>query len=174
MAEKRVCVFIDGSNVYRSAKDLGVTVDYQKLRDLCVDDRDLIRPYIYGALDKSRGHEAVMKQQNFYNRLKYLGFQVKTMPLRVYYDQGKVSEKFEKGVDVALVTEMLVLCFGGSYDIAVLVAGDKDYVDAVKAVKGTGRRVEIASFDHSCAKELRLVADRYISLTADQDEIGFA
>lgn len=155
MIPERICIFIDGSNLFHSSKQVGIKVDLEKLRDVLVGDRKLIRPYFYSAEDNKNN-----KQKNFFNKLKYLGFDVKTLPLRRYREDAP----FEKGVDVMLVTDMLILAHRDVYDTAILVSGDKDYVYPVKAVKEIGKKIEVASFEYSVARELKLEADKFISL----------
>jgi uncharacterized LabA/DUF88 family protein len=158
--DERVCVFIDGPNLFHSAKAIDVKVDYVKLKEVLVANRFLIRPYFYCSTAETP------EQNRFFDKLRYLGYEVKTLPLRQYD-----GIPFEKGVDVMLVTDMLVLAHKDAYDTAILVAGDKDYTYSMKAVKEMGKRVEVASFDPSFAKELRLSADRSISLTESVDKI---
>ncbi len=70
----------------------------------------------------------------------------------------------EKGVDVALVTEMLVQAWDDVYDTAVLVSGDSDYAAAVREVIRHGKQVEVVSFSHSAARELIESATRFVDL----------
>lgn len=55
------------------------------------------------------------------------------------------SERFvsngEKGVDAALVTDLLSLAWQRAYDVAILVSGDADYVPAVEYVQSQGLKV---------------------------------
>jgi uncharacterized LabA/DUF88 family protein len=64
-------------------------------------------------------------------------------------------------VDVQLATDMLTHAFKNNYDVAVLVAGDNDFVGALQAVKDNGKNVEVALFgkEHT-SRLLREVADR--------------
>jgi hypothetical protein len=47
----------------------------------------------------------------------------------------------EKGVDAALVTDLLSLAWQRAYDVAILVSGDADYVPAVEYVQSQGLKV---------------------------------
>lgn len=49
--------------------------------------------------------------------------------------------KPEKGVDAALVTDLLALAWQGAYDVAVLVSSDGDFVPAVEHVQAKGLKV---------------------------------
>ncbi len=47
----------------------------------------------------------------------------------------------EKGVDAAVVTDLLSLAWQGAYDLAVLVTSDADYIPAVEHVQAKGLKV---------------------------------
>ena len=52
----------------------------------------------------------------------------------------------EKGVDVAIATDMIKLAWEDSYDWAVLVSSDRDFIPAVEFLGGKGRKVLHAGF----------------------------
>jgi uncharacterized LabA/DUF88 family protein len=161
MPQDRVMMFIDGSNLFHSAHDLGIRIDYTRLKEELVGERKLIRPYIYVTKGKHGGQNA------FYNKLRYLGYEVIEHELRQYGNE----KPFEKGVDISLTTGLLLYGHKNLYDTAIVLTGDKDFKAAIKAVKEMGKIVEIAGFDHSTAKELQLIADKYISLDKLIDKI---
>jgi uncharacterized LabA/DUF88 family protein len=66
----------------------------------------------------------------------------------------------EKGVDVALATKFLVLANVRAFDTAILVAADKDYLATVRAVKGSGLRVDIVAWRHTISKEMENESSR--------------
>lgn len=47
----------------------------------------------------------------------------------------------EKGVDTAIVTDLLALAGEDAYDVAVLLSSDADHIPAVEWVQGRGRKV---------------------------------
>ncbi len=53
----------------------------------------------------------------------------------------EIKQTVEKGVDTALVTSMLQLAWEDSWDIAVLVSADKDFIPAVQYLKTKGYKV---------------------------------
>ncbi|MBU2617070.1 MAG: NYN domain-containing protein [Euryarchaeota archaeon] len=163
MPEEKVAIFIDASNLFHACKLFrdGFKVDYIKLREKLAEGRKLIRAYYYGSFDPL--NEGQIKFKHF---LQYNGFNVETRTLRMRGDKHH-----EKGVDVALVTEMLSLGFRGIYDVAVLVSGDDDFVCAVDEVKRNGRRIEIAAFNCAIGGELKRSADRFRPLDDIADEI---
>lgn len=74
-----------------------------------------------------------------------------------------------KAVDIALATEILSLNHQNAFDIACIIAGDRDYVPLVRAVKRTGKRVYVSFFngypEAGLSDELRLEADLFLDLT---------
>lgn len=52
----------------------------------------------------------------------------------------------EKGVDVAIATDMIKLVWEDAYDWAVLVSSDRDFIPAVEFLNAKGRKVLHAGF----------------------------
>jgi hypothetical protein len=81
----------------------------------------------------------------------------------------KPSGKHAKRVDIALTVRMLSEAHKDTYDVAVLIAGDEDYVPLVDEVKVTGKNVYLSFFDHAkggLSNELRLASDSFFDLTS--------
>ncbi len=55
--------------------------------------------------------------------------------------------------------DMLAGASKNLYDVAILVSGDGDLVEAVKAVKDLGKHVEVAAFLKGRSDELAAAAD---------------
>jgi uncharacterized LabA/DUF88 family protein len=71
-----------------------------------------------------------------------------------------------KAVDVALTTDVLTLASEGRYEVAVIFAGDGDYVPLIEAVKRIGLHVVVGFFEENgLSPELRIAADQYVDLT---------
>jgi uncharacterized LabA/DUF88 family protein len=70
-----------------------------------------------------------------------------------------------KGVDIALAKDFLSHAFLNNYDVAVLVAGDGDYVPLITEVKRLGKIVYVAFFrDYGLSTELHLAADMFFEM----------
>ena len=79
----------------------------------------------------------------------------------------KTSGK-SKGVDITLTKDMLSHAFRDHYQVAVLIAGDRDYVPLIEETKRCGKRVHVGFFDREglgLAEEVKLVADLFVDLT---------
>jgi len=91
---------------------------------------------------------------------------------------GKEIKKLEnKGVDVALATDLLVYGLSdtaSSYDVAILVSGDNDFVPVIEKLKDRRPQVkiEIAQFSNAVGFPMRDVADKFYPLDEDADKIG--
>ncbi|MBA7492501.1 hypothetical protein ES702_03051 [subsurface metagenome] len=64
----------------------------------------------------------------------------------------------EKGVDVALATDLIGMAWEDAYNVAVIVSGDEDYAGAVGKVMSKGRNVEFASFRKNLSRGLKNAA----------------
>lgn len=73
------------------------------------------------------------------------------------------KNKKSKGVDIALATDMLGNAYNDNFDVAVLVAGDGDYVPLMSEVKRLGKVVYLVFFHengYGLNEELSLASDR--------------
>jgi len=89
--------------------------------------------------------------------LRELGFEPRLFPRR----RGR-----SKAVDIALTTDVLTLAAEGRYEVAVLFAGDGDYVPLVEAVKRAGQHVVVGFFEgYGLSPQLRIAADEFVDLS---------
>ncbi|MCL2281347.1 MAG: NYN domain-containing protein [Dehalococcoidia bacterium] len=161
-------IFIDGSNMYHSLKayfkrtDIDLSLFNQKL----LEKRHLVRMYYYNAaVGKQEEPERFKDQEKFFKSVAAIPYTELRLGRLVYTSQWPNNPPFEKGVDVQLATDMITHAFKNNYDVAILVAGDNDFVGAMQAVKDNGKHVEVALFgQESTSRQLRDVADRIIAL----------
>ncbi len=82
-------------------------------------------------------------------------------------EEGRVvggPKRRQKGVDGRLAVVALSGAYRRVFDVAIIVAGDADFVPLVTAIREVGPLVVVAGFQGSMAEELRRVADRVIPL----------
>ena len=169
MAE-RVMIFIDGSNLYHSLKnyfkrtDLNIGRFCQKI----LRKRQLIRIYYYNArVGQKQEPELYKQQQNFFSGINSIPYTELRLGRLVYTNQWPTVPPYEKGTDVQLATDMITHSYKNNYDVAVVVAGDNDYVGAIQAVKDNGKNVEVALFGKErTSLQLRKVADNIITINS--------
>lgn len=155
-SKERVMVFLDGSNTFHALRRLDLKIDYYKLLTQLVGNRELARAYYYASTKVPQSET----QLKFHRALGHEGFTTVTRPVKVIRDNLWV----EKGVDLALVTDLLVNAFRNLFDTAILVSGDRDFAMALSEVKRLGKKVEVAAFRKTIGRELKEIADRYIAL----------
>lgn len=82
---------------------------------------------------------------------------------KIRNDKGKF-EYAVKGDDIHLATDLVSLAYENTYDIAVVVSGDGDFVPAIQKVQKLGKSVENAFFAVSSSSFLKHVCNRSIRL----------
>ncbi|MEN9208347.1 MAG: NYN domain-containing protein [Gloeomargarita sp. GMQP_bins_14] len=155
----RIAIFIDGSNLFYAALQLGIEIDYSKLLCYLTAGSRLLRAFFYTGVDPTNE-----KQQGFLLWMRRNGYRVVCKELVQLPDGSKKAN-----LDVEIAVDMLSLV--GSYDTAILVSGDGDLAYAVDAVSYRGVRVEVVSLRSMTSDNLINVADRYIDLETIRDEI---
>jgi uncharacterized LabA/DUF88 family protein len=115
---------------------------------------EVIRKYYYTAIQGDS-----IKIDDVITQLKKIGIEAP----RVFKKQAR---KKSKQVDITLATDMLTHAYRRNYDIAILVAGDSDYVPLVRAIKEEGRRVVLWFFEESgLSKELKRESDYFFDIS---------
>ena len=154
---ERIALFIDGANVYAAAKRLGWNFDHRRILEHFSQGAALNSAFYYTALPSQPDD----KQKRFIDALTYMGYTVRTRPLRESTDEyGEVSRR--ASVDVALVTDLLIT--EPHYDVAVLLTGDGDFERPVEVLRARGKRVVVACIPEMTSYELRNAADEYVDL----------
>ena len=164
---ERVMVFIDGSNLYHSLKYTfsRTDIDIGKFSNRLLDKRRLIRIYYYNArVGIKEEPDRYREQQKFFNSILAIPYCELRLG-RLVYSNWPSSPPYEKGVDILLATDMITHSYKDNYDVAVMVAGDNDYVAAIQAVKDRGKNVEVALFGKErTSMELRKVSDKILDI----------
>ncbi len=149
---QRVGVYVDVQNMYYSAKNLySSKIDFDKLLDAAVMNRDLIRASAYVIKADTPDEE------NFFEALRRMGYEVKTKELKEFYG-GQKKGDWDLGMTVDMIQQAKKL------DTIILVTGDGDFAVLVDHLKSMGCRVEVMSFGKSSAKEIREACDNFIDM----------
>ena len=155
----RVAIFIDGSNLFYAALQLGIEIDYTKLLFRLTAGSRLLRAFFYTGVDRTNE-----KQQGFLLWMRRNGYRVIAKDLVQLPDGSKKAN-----LDVEIAVDLMSLV--GSYDTAVIVSGDGDLAYAADAVSYRGARVEVVSLRSMTSDILINVADRYVDLDQIKEEI---
>ena len=121
----------------------------------------------YGRFDQMifyNSHDPKNKSEKFMEIMKSNGFTMKMYPLKFMnvtcHECGyKGKRMVQKGVDVAIITDLISLAYEGKYKRVVLTAGDGDFLDAVLKVKSLFKEVYVAGYQCSMSRDLEYNAD---------------
>ncbi|OAF13598.1 NYN domain-containing protein [Bradyrhizobium centrolobii] len=158
----KIAVFIDGPNLYATAKTLNFDIDYMCLLKEFQNRGKLLRAFYYTALIEDHEYSSMRPLIDW---LEYNGYTVVTKTTKEFIDAtGRRKVKGNMGVELAV----------GAMEIAehidqmVLFSGDGDFRSLVEAVQRRGVRVTVvstvASEPSMIADELRRQADVFTDL----------
>jgi uncharacterized LabA/DUF88 family protein len=168
--DERVALFIDGSNLYATARSLGFDIDYKKLLGHFRDRSRLLRAIYYTALLDDAEYSPIRPLIDW---LDYNGYTVVTKPAKEFTD-ALGRRKVKGNMDIELAVDVMRLC--DSLDHVVLFSGDGDFRSLVEAVQARGRRVTVVSTlatrPAMVADDLRRQADQFIDIMELKPEIG--
>ncbi|MFO1184242.1 MAG: NYN domain-containing protein [Bauldia sp.] len=167
---EKICLFIDGANLYAAAKSLGFDVDYKRLLTEFHAKGYLLRAYYYTALAEDQEYSSIRPLIDW---LDYNGYSVVTKPTKEFVD-GSGRRKIKGNMDIELAVDMMEMA--GVADHLVLFSGDGDFRSLVASVQRKGRKVSVVSTlvtqPPMIADELRRQADHFIDLANLQAAIG--
>jgi uncharacterized LabA/DUF88 family protein len=166
----RTALFIDGANLYSTAKALGFDIDYKRLLKEFQSHGTLVRAFYYTAVTEDQEFSLVRPLLDW---LDYNGFTVVTKPTKEFIDSNG-HRKVKGNMDVELTVDAIELA--DRVDQIVLFSGDVDFRSLVEAVQRRGVRVTVVSTISSqppiIADELRRQADVFTDLMDLQSRIG--
>lgn len=157
---RRIGVYVDASNISMNG---GHGMRYEALRDLACRANGLAqRLNVYLAFDQQRAARSgdyAAKALGFQSALRDQGFRVTVKVVKHFIDDegnavSKSNADLDMTVDVLMESERL--------DTVLLVTGDGDFVQVVRALQSKGCRVEVLGFEN-VSRELRDAADQYIN-----------
>jgi uncharacterized LabA/DUF88 family protein len=170
--EERVALFIDGANLYGTAKALGFDIDYRRLLGLFAAKGRLLRAFYYTALMEEQEYSPLRPLVDW---LDYNGFTVVTKPAKEFTDQAG-RRRIKGNMDIELAIDMLEM--SSHLDHVVLLSGDGDFKRLVEAVQRKGVRVSVVSSIRTSppmiSDDLRRQADNFIDLAELQPTIARA
>ncbi len=157
-----IALFIDGANLYATAKTLGFDVDYRRLLQEFQSRGVLLRAFYYTAIIEDQEYSSIRPLVDW---LDYNGYTVVTKSTKEFID-AHGRRKLKGSMDVELAVDAMEIA--EHVDQIVLFSGDGDFRSLVEAVRRRGVRVTVVSTISSqppmIADELRRQADVFIDL----------
>ncbi len=165
---ERIALFIDGANLYATAKSLGFDIDYKRLLGIFREKGRLIRAIYYTALADEQEYSSIRPLIDWLN---YNGFSMVTKPTKEFIDAAG-RRKIKGNMDIELAVDAMRL--SDTLDHIIIFSGDGDFRSLVSALQQMGKRVSVVSTLQTqppmVADELRRQADQFIDL-ADLEEV---
>ena len=160
----KIALFIDGANLYATAKTLGFDIDYKRLLKEFQSRGKLVRAFYYTAIIEDQEYSSIRPLIDW---LDYNGYTVVTKATKEFIDPSG-RRKVKGNMDIELAVDAMELA--EHVDQIVLFSGDGDFRSLVEAVQRRGVRVTVVSTISSqppmIADELRRQADQFIDLTS--------
>jgi uncharacterized LabA/DUF88 family protein len=117
----KTSIYIDGNNLYRSAKELGFDIDYKKFRGWLRQKYNAHVVYLFIGL--------VPERVKFYEYLQSSGY------VLVFKQTVSVGEKIKGNCDAELVLKAVSDYYTKSFDSCILITGDGDFGCLVEFLK---------------------------------------
>ena len=169
---KRVAVYIDGSNLYHSAKKkFDCKVDIEKLCKKLTSENSLIKiNYYISPVNKQSNPEMYSEQQKFFKKLREIkNLKIIFGRLEKRKRDGKIYF-VEKATDVNLALDLVLDAQGNDYDEAYLISNDGDFSGAVKAaIERFGKEVIYVAIGNGkmISHHLKKVASKTLNIEND-------
>ena len=167
---ERIALFIDGANLYATAKSLGFDIDYKRLLKEYQNKGYLVRAFYYTALIEDQEYSSIRPLIDW---LDYNGYRVVTKPTKDFVDSTG-RRKVKGNMDIELAIDALELA--PYINHAVIFSGDGDFRSLVEALQRRGVKVSVVSTITSqppmVADELRRQADEFVDIIQLLPRIG--
>lgn len=169
-SSNRIALFVDGPNLYATAKALGFDIDYRRLLVDFGNRGVVVRALYYTAVSEDQQYLSIRPLIDW---LAYNGYTVLTKATKEFIDASG-RRKVKASMDIELVVDAMELT--AHIDQMVLFSGDSNFRSLVAAVQRRGVRVTvvstIATRPPMLADDLRRQADVFIDLRELQPSIS--
>jgi len=144
---KTIC-FIDNANIFHGQQGAGWRIDWEKFLRYIERDEQVWQTYFFASETDPPREEAIAFYQFLKEQLRWevMLYQLGKKTLRCQNCDHSEIVFTEKGVDVGLAIKMLTLGINQAFETALLVSGDRDYLETIKYLKNIGLRVEVISW----------------------------
>ena len=168
-SSNRIALFIDGANLYSTAKALGFDIDYRRLLTEFQGLGTLVRAFYYTAIIEDQEYSSIRPLVDW---LDYNGYTVVTKATKEFFD-ATGRRKVKGNMDIELAVDAMELA--EHLHEMVLFSGDGDFRSLVEGIQRRGVRVTvvstIATQPPMIADDLRRQADVFVDLRELQPRI---
>ena len=153
---EKVAIFADVQNIYYTVKESYQRhFDYKAFWLKATADRQVEAAFAY-AIDKGD-----IKQQNFQEILRIIGFEVKLKPY-IRRSDGTAKGDWDVGITLDVID------YAPKVDVVVLLSGDGDFDLLLNKIRSTYRvKTEVYGVPALTAPSLIKASDRFIAIDTD-------
>jgi uncharacterized LabA/DUF88 family protein len=166
----KIALFIDGPNLFATAKTLGFDIDYKRLLKEFQSRGTIVRAFYYTAIMEDQEYTSIRPLVDW---LDYNGYTVVTKATKEFIDASG-RRKVKGNMDIELAVDAMEM--SAHVDEMVLFSGDGDFRSLVEAIQRRGVRVTVVSTISTqpawVADELRRQADVFLDLRELQPRIA--
>jgi len=166
---QRVALFVDGANMFYAQRDNGWFIDFRSVYQMFTDNREKAAAYYFTATPHMADPEKVRSYRRFRTALQSMGFSVVDKEVTVISNPSAGVVKVKGNLDIELVFR--ILTEKDTYDEAVLMGGDSDYVPIVSHLRALGKTVTIVGRRESVSNSLINVANKFVDLNSIRDRV---
>lgn len=167
---EKIVVFIDGANLYATARSLGFDIDYRRFLAEFRRRGYLLRAVYYTALAEDQEYSSIRPLIDW---LDYNGYKIVTKPMKEFTDQSG-RRRFKGKMDIEMAVDAMDVA--PHIDHFVLVSGDGDFRYLLEALQRKGKKVTVMSTlttqPPMIADDLRRQADHFIDLADWSQAVG--
>jgi uncharacterized LabA/DUF88 family protein len=166
----RTALFIDGANLYSTARALGFDIDYKRLLTEFQGRGSILRAFYYTTLIED---QEFVSLRPLIDWLGYNGYTAVTKLSKEFVDAGG-RRRVKGSMNIELAVHAMELA--DHVDAMFLFSGDGDFRPLLEAVQRRGVHVTVvstlASQPPMVADELRRQADAFLDLAELKPKIG--
>jgi len=167
---EKVAIFVDGSAMFYAQRDNGWHLDYRNIKNYFSDNRELAGAYYFTASPPVTNADALDRYRKFKHALTMMGYNVKDKEVRVIRDENTGQLALKGNLDIELVFRLL--SSQNSYDIAVLLGGDSDYIPIIEYLVNNGKRVIVVGRRQSTSVDVINIASEFKDLNEIKDRVA--
>jgi len=159
---QRVALFVDGANMFYAQRDNGWFIDFRLVNQYFMDNREKAGAYYFTASPPAGDPARIDKYRRFRTALINIGFTVVDKEVKVISDPVTGQVRIKGNLDIDLVFRMLTTM--NSFDEAVLMGGDADYIPIINHLRNSGKIAVVVGRRASVSTDLINAANKFIDL----------
>ncbi len=145
----KINIYIDGNNLYRSARELGFEINYKKLRGWLRQKYNPNKVHVFIGL--------VPERTKFYEHLQNCGY------ILIFKQTVSVGEKIKGNCDAELVLKTISDFYEKKFDSVILITGDGDFGCLVEFLRDNNLILEVLAPDEN--KCSFLIRNKNVAIT---------